>query len=90
MTMSNMGLSKLLEELGECAQIAAKKLAFMDTDDHPDGGGSLKYRLENELADVAAASQLVTEKFELDRERMKSRAMKKLFRFKLWDEDPTC
>ncbi len=40
MSMSNQGLSKLIEELGELTQVCGKKLACMDTDVHW-GGGSL-------------------------------------------------
>lgn len=90
MTMSAKGLAKLLEELGECAQVAAKKLAYIDVDEHPDGNGSLAKRLEDELADVAAASQFVCEKFNLDITRMQYRAIEKLDRFRKWDADPTC
>ncbi len=38
MAMTANGLTKLLEELGELAQVAAKKQAYFHTDAHPDGG----------------------------------------------------
>jgi NTP pyrophosphatase (non-canonical NTP hydrolase) len=85
MPMTNKGLSKLLEETGELTQIAAKKLAYIHTDEHPDGKGSLASRMEDELADVVAAGTFVTQKFELDTERMKRRSAIKLAVFQAWD-----
>lgn len=43
MPMTANGLAKLLEELGELSQVAAKKLAYFHTDEHPDGAGSKKW-----------------------------------------------
>lgn len=82
--MAGFGLVKLIEECGELSQIAAKKLAFPDTDDHPDSMGSLKIRLEDELADVAAAAAYVIDHFDLDINRMRVRRMEKLGKFKKW------
>lgn len=78
------GLTKLIEECGELTQIAAKKSAFMDTDIHPDGAGSMKARLENEIADVMAACIFVASTFDLDEERMKTRTDEKMQRFGAW------
>lgn len=78
------GLTKLIEECGELTQIAAKKSAFMNTDVHPDGAGSMKERLENEIADVLAACAFVGLTFELDEERMAVRTNEKLARFTDW------
>lgn len=54
-TLRANGLAKLLEELGELSQVCAKKLAYYHTDEHPDGAGSLRERMQEEIADVAAA-----------------------------------
>lgn len=88
MPMSNNGLSKLLEECGELSQIAAKKLACMNTDDHWDGGGSLRRRMEEELADVQAASALVIQTFGLDENAIRERSAAKLALFQKWHADP--
>lgn len=85
--MHQNGLTKLIEECGELAQIAAKKSAYMDTDTHPDGAGSLKKRLEDELADVCAAGAFVIQTFGLDSERMKRRTALKLDTFQKWHRE---
>lgn len=86
MPMSNKGLTKLTEECGELIQIAAKKIAFMETDLHPDGKGSMRERLQEELADVAAASTFVAQQFGLDTEQIKQRAALKLHAFQTWHD----
>lgn len=83
MTMAGNGLVKLLEELGELGQVAAKKLAYMQTDMHPDGK-SLKARMEEEMADVIAACLFVTDKFDLDENIMNERTIRKLELFNEW------
>jgi NTP pyrophosphatase (non-canonical NTP hydrolase) len=83
MTMAGNGLVKLLEELGELAQVAAKKLAYMQTDMHPDGK-SLKARMEEEMADVYAACSFVTAQFGLDDSKMNARVKRKLELFNEW------
>lgn len=87
MPMDRKGLTKLTEECGELVQIASKKSAYIDTDKHPDGK-SMKRRLEEEIADVRAASKLVQENFKLDKAFIKRRAREKLKKFKEWDADP--
>ena len=84
--MSNKGLSKLLEELGELSQIAAKKLAYMDIDEHPDGKGSMKLRLEEEIADVLASLEFVCYKFNLNRNFIETRCNIKYDLFLKWDK----
>lgn len=88
MTMTLNGLAKLSEELGELQQVVAKKMACMDTDEHWDGAGSLKARMEDECADVIAAIRFVQEQFDLDVAAMGSRAQMKLDRFRGWHADP--
>lgn len=84
MGMAANGLVKLLEELGELSQIAAKKLAYYDTDEHPDGNGSIKKRIEDEMADVLAAIDFSIAAHGLDEGRILDRAEAKLALFKSW------
>lgn len=86
MTMTGNGLAKLLEELGELSQVAAKKLAYMHTDEHPDGAGSLATRLEEEMADVRAAIDFCIETHGLNEARINIRQNMKLRRFQEWHE----
>lgn len=88
MPMTANGLAKLLEELGELAQVAAKKLAYFDTDDHPDEKGSLKSRLEEEIADVQAACDFVSTALELNAFAIAKRRGKKLLQFHEWHNQP--
>lgn len=87
MAMTAKGLAKLIEECGELQQIAAKKLAYLDTDSHPDGTGSMKFRLENEMSDVLAAMHFVADKFALDVDRMDDRAIDKYKLYHQWDSE---
>jgi NTP pyrophosphatase (non-canonical NTP hydrolase) len=82
--MTAKGLAKLAEELGELQQIVGKKLAFFHTDEHPDGKGSLKVRLEEEIADVLAATDFVRETFDLDHKLIEARRLSKFDRFWEW------
>lgn len=88
MAMDKKGLTKLVEECSELSQIAAKKMAYMDTDTHPDGNGSMNLRLEEEMADVLASIQFVSNKFGLSFEHISSRSKIKFLRFCEWDEQP--
>jgi NTP pyrophosphatase (non-canonical NTP hydrolase) len=85
--MEKNGLAKLVEECGELIQVAAKKMAYMDTDLHPDGQ-SLKLRLQHEIADVMAACHFVQETFALDLGEIMERATAKHARFCAWHRDP--
>lgn len=87
MTMSNRGLSKLIEEAGEVIQVAGKLLAY-PSGTHPDGGEDLYLRLEKELADLSAASVFVRNKLALNNKAMVKRHNKKLRTFEAWDQDP--
>ena len=84
MTMAANGLTKLAEECGELIQIVSKKSAYIATDAHPDGKGSMRTRMEDEIADVAAASEFVVQNFELNRQRILSRTQEKLSTFRRW------
>lgn len=87
MAMSHDGLTKLIEECGEVIQVAAKMQAFPNTDKHPDGKGSLKERLEDELADLIAAIAFVSDNLSLNDKRMLKRSEKKRTRFENWDKN---
>lgn len=84
--MTANGLAKLMEECGELTQVCAKKLACMDSDQHWDGAGSLKTRMEDEIADMAAASMFVVGTFDLDTARIGERTNRKLAQFLAWHE----
>lgn len=84
MTMSANGLAKLIEECGELIQVAGKRLAYYRTDEHPDGGLPLTVRLEDEIADVMAACQLVIDAHVLDRPRIENRVRAKRNLFAQW------
>lgn len=93
MAMSNRGLTKLMEECGELIQIAAKKTAYINTDEHPDRVGPLSRRLADEIADVLAACGFVIIEFSLNPTNIERRAIKKLALFTQWHrenaKDPT-
>ena len=91
MAMTNNGLSKLTEEAGEMLQIVGKLLQYpklqLTTDDrllHPDGS-NLRHRLQEEMADVIAAMEFVSNKLQLDTEAIDKRACEKVERFRQWD-----
>lgn len=86
MTMAARGLAKLIEECGELMQVAGKRLAYYDTNEHPDGGPSLALRLQEEIADVIAACEFVAEKdLGVSLYEINVRRMKKLDLFREWD-----
>lgn len=87
MPMTANGLAKLLEELGELSQVAAKKLAYFHTDEHPDGAGSLKERMEAEMGDVMGAIDFVTITMGLNGHAIARRACDKLNTFQRWHAD---
>ena len=86
--MKDNGLAKLIEECGELIQIAAKKQAYFNTDSHPDGKGSMKERMEDEIADVLAACVFVAETFKLNQPDIEGRAKGKLELFRKWHKAP--
>lgn len=78
------GLIKLAEECGELVTEIGKKLAFPEVDDHPDGKGPLRTRIEDEIADVIAAAAYVVRRNGLDWRRIADRAGRKMARFVTW------
>ncbi len=78
------GLVKLVEECGELIQIASKKMARMDSDEHWDSAGSIRERMEDEMGDVMAAMRTVTANFGLDTARIMKRRREKEKLFLEW------
>lgn len=76
----------MIEECGELVQVAGKRLAYYHDDTHPDGGPPLDDRLEDEMADVAAALVFVQRQFGLDKTKINGRISEKLSRFEAWHE----
>lgn len=95
MPMQHKGLAKLVEECGEVTQIAGKMIQYPESIEnpdfaHPDGNGTLRIRLLRELADVAASSVFVREKFSLnDTEFLMfaNHVAEKLALFRKWDRE---
>jgi hypothetical protein len=79
-----VGLNKLTEEIGELGQVIGKIGAFPDAEEHPDGKGHLRIRLEDEIADVQAACQHVIEENNLNKLAIGRRRTIKLAKFKKW------
>lgn len=86
MTMSNNGISKLVEESGELQQVLGKILAY-GLNDHPDGKGNLLERFEEESADVMAAIIFVQGKLGADPAKVHARSLEKLSLYRKWDGD---
>ena len=77
------GISKLVEELGEVAQVAGKLIAAGGRTEHWDGT-NLRVRLEDELADLEAAITFVVRQNQLDSGRIAERREAKLRLFSDW------
>lgn len=86
MAMKAGGLVKLTEECGELTQVAAKLIAYPDGP-HPDGKGDLKARLEDEIADVLAATAFVQWFYSLDMKRIEARSRVKFEKFTAWSRE---
>lgn len=87
MPMREQGRAKLTEECGELLQVLGKILQYPDTNNHPDGAGSLRQRLESEMGDVLAAIDFTIHKMQLDSRWIGSRHYEKLMLFKQWDSE---
>lgn len=79
------GVSKLIEEMGELAQVLGKLLGTSGSTDHWDGTDLLE-RLYNELADVQAALWFVMIANDLNPDRIAIRSASKLRKFTEWHE----
>lgn len=82
--LEKKGLVKLVEECGELTQVAAKKMTRMDHDNHWDDAGSLKERLENEMADVSAAMFICAENLGLNVTVINHKMEAKIKLFREW------
>lgn len=89
MALTAGGLAKLIEECGELIQVCGKKLAYYHTDNHPDGKGPLKQRMEEEMADVLAAINTVGMSFSVDWDFIGLRMREKETTFMNWQLDDT-
>lgn len=81
-TLKHFG--KLAEEVNELGSIIARCIIQGVNEANPETGQINKFALENELADVLAGYQLITEHLNLDRERMVNRANYKAKRLREW------
>ena len=86
MPMANSGRAKLTEECGELLQVLGKIEAMHGNIDklYFDGGGLLRRRLEDEIADVLAACGFVMETHELDAEYIMQRIDVKRTLYEKW------
>jgi NTP pyrophosphatase (non-canonical NTP hydrolase) len=80
------GLSKVVEEAGELLQVAGKLVATGGERRHWDGG-DLKARLEEELADLAAAMEFFADVNGLDAVTIQTRMVEKRKRFFEWHSE---
>lgn len=87
MTMANRGLTKLAEELAELSVEIAKLTAYPDGN-HPDGKGNVIHRMEDEMADVLAALEFVSNLWNLDKLRIRSRQLRKIHKYYNWEKSP--
>lgn len=90
MPMTNNGLSKLTEEIGELGQVVGKMLQYPELQkdwikSHPDEKGPLLPRLEEEAGDVLGAIWFVAAKLGLSMETIEARAEMKEALFHQWD-----
>jgi NTP pyrophosphatase (non-canonical NTP hydrolase) len=96
MSMKQNGLAKLIEECGEVLQVAGKMIEYPELqlnsvdskfEQHPDGEGDLRVRLEKELGDLRASINFVVKKLNLDIDIVYTRSEAKLTLFKKWDNE---
>lgn len=89
MPMTNKGLSKLTEELGELLQEVGKTMAVGNDVDAPHWSGNLRERMQNEMGDVLAAIGFAMDKLGLEGEVIEQRSREKYALFNKWDaEEP--
>lgn len=78
------GLSKLTEEMAETQVEIGKIVGAQTMEDHWDGKGKLRRRLEDEIADTLAAQTFVVQKNRLNMKRIEKRTASKLKKFHKW------
>lgn len=81
-------LIQLVAALGALSQIASKKLAYFNTDSHPDGKGSLHDRLSKAVSAVLLALINALGALNADPLRVKSRRLAKTTLFFRWHAEP--
>lgn len=82
------GFSKLIEECGEVLQEVGKTIGLGDLDTlHWDLKGTMRPRLEDEIADLMAALYFVLEQNKLDTTHIAERMTKKLAKFERWHKN---
>jgi hypothetical protein len=79
-------LGKLGEELGECSAAVARCIIQGVEEAEPVSGKPNREWLEEEIADVRANIDLVILRFGLNRERIATRAAKKMYQLSTWHE----
>ena len=79
------GISKLIEEMGEVAQVCGKLIGSRGEENHWDGT-NLRRRLEDELADLTAAIRFVQQSNGLNANAIADRARVKLILFDGWHD----
>ena len=77
-------LALLLEELGEAQQVIGKILRHGYDSYHPQGNDTNRELLENEIGDVMAAVQMMTDAGDMDRVMIESEKTDKLERVGEW------
>ena len=83
LTLRRMG--KLLEELGEASNVAARVIIQGIDEVDPGSGKVNRERLENELADVQAQIGCTVLAFDLDQDRMARRTTEKMRQMAEWE-----
>jgi NTP pyrophosphatase (non-canonical NTP hydrolase) len=84
--MTNAGMSKFVEEVGEALQVIGKALGVGGVH-NPHWQGDLVQPLQLELGDVLAAVAFMTEKNNLDQEAIVFQAQLKLAQFHEFDAE---
>lgn len=79
-------LGKLAEETGELGAAVARCIIQGIDEVEPTTGKVNRDWLEDEIADVAANAQLVTERFGLDKDRIRARAERKAAQLRTWHD----
>lgn len=80
------GLSKLVEECGEVTQVGGKIIGNDGALKHWDGS-NLKKRVQEELADLLAATDFFIVTNSLDDRAIQARRQRKLKRFIKWNKE---
>jgi NTP pyrophosphatase (non-canonical NTP hydrolase) len=77
-------LGKLLEELNECGSAASRCIIQGVDECEPVSGKSNREWLEDEIADVTAGIALISERFDLNHDRIFKRVVRKMAHLRQW------